>query len=119
MKIDISVYSNPINIEMGCDYKVWIETVIQYIDESGLQTVIEGETPQRKYEQYNGDPDFDAPYTLNDEIRDYGKKVMLENGVWFCLHAGKMRIQEICYYKKIPFDSIVSVFKFKNGYMMK
>jgi len=105
---------------MGCDYNVWIETVIQYTDESGaIQTVIEGETPQRKYDVYKGDPDFDLPYTLNDEIRDYGKKVMLENGVWLCLHHGKMRIQEICYYKKIPFDSLVYVFKFKNGYMMK
>ena len=104
---------------MGCDYKVWVETVIQYLDESGAtQTLIEGEQPKRKYNVYSGDPDFDLPYSLNDEIRDYGRKVMMENKVWFCLPAGKMRIQEICYERKIHFDSIVSVFKFKNGYLI-
>ena len=104
---------------MGCDYRIWIETVLQYIDESGaLQSVIEGEPPQRKYNTMKGDSDFDAPYSLNDEIRDYGRKVMLENGIWFCLSAGKMRVQGICYERKIPFDSLVRVFKFKNGYLM-
>ena len=104
---------------MGCDYRVWIETVLQYSDESGvLQSVIEGEAPQRKYNTINGDPDFNAPYTLNDEIRDYGRKVMYEDGIWFCFPAGKMRIQRICYERNIPFDSLVRVFKFKNGYLM-
>ena len=105
---------------MGCDYKIWIETVIQYNDESdALQTFIETQTPERKYEYYTGDPDFDKPYSLDDEIREYGKMVLLENGVWLCLYIGKMRINEICDINKIPFDSLVSVFKFKNGYMMK
>ena len=104
---------------MGCDYRIWIETVVQYRDISGIiQSFIEGEEPQRKYNQYNGDPDFDLPYSLNDEIRDYGRKIMFENNVWFCLPAGKMRIQGICYERKISFDSLVSVFKFKNGYLM-
>ena len=102
---------------MGCDYYIWIETVIQYIDSSGCQqSVIEGEKPQKKYNKKPDDPDFERVYTLNDEIREYDKKVLFENGYWFCLNSGKIRIQDICNRKKIPFDSIFSVFKFKNGY---
>ena len=101
---------------MVCDYYVWIETVVQYIDQSGtLQSVIEGTRPKRKYRRVS-DPDFDEPYTLNHEIRDYGRKVMFEGGTWWCLPAGKLRVQGICYSKKIPIDSLISVFKFKNGY---
>lgn len=108
---------------MRCDYRVWIETVIQYMDETGkLQTLIEGDKPKRKYNTFKDDPDFDIDYdtvyTLNDEIREYGRKVLLENGIWYCLPAGKIRVQGICYERKIPFDSIVQVFKFKNGYLM-
>ena len=107
---------------MGYDYMVWIETVVQYRDESGLiKSVIEGDRPQRKHNTFMGDPDFDLdcdrPYTLNDEIRDYDRKILFQNGIWYCLPAGKIRIQGICYERKIPFDSIVQVFKFKNGFL--
>ena len=107
---------------MRYDYRVWIETVIQYRDEYGIiKSVIEGDKPQRKYNTIKGDPDFDLdcdrPYTLNDEIREYDRKIMFINGSWHCLPDGKMRIQRICYERKVPFDSIVQVFKFKNGYL--
>ena len=102
---------------MGCDYYVWIDTVIQYIDSSGnQQSLIEGNTPQKRYNKKPEDYDFETVYTLNDEIRDYDKKILFENSCWFCLEYGKLRIQKICSKNKIPFDSIISVFKFKNGY---
>ena len=102
---------------MGCDYRIWIETVIQYRDASGMiQTEIEGEEPQRRWNIYPHDTDFEEVYGLSQEIREYGKMVLYQDGAWYCLPAGKMRIQEICYKRKIPFDSIVYIFKFKNGY---
>jgi hypothetical protein len=102
---------------MGCDYYVWIDTVIQYIDSSGnQQSLIEGSERQKRYNIISSDPDFEKDYTLSVEIEEYGKKVLFENGVWYCLENGKIRIQEICCEKKIPFDSIISVFKFKNGF---
>ena len=101
---------------MGCDYYCWIETVVQYLDASGVQqSAIEGEEPKRRYVSY-GDPDFNKPYGLNEEIADYGKRALYENGAWVCLPSGKLRIEELCYAKKIPFAMITSVFKFKNGY---
>jgi len=101
---------------MGCDYYVWVETVIQYVDTDGfIKSVIEGTSPKRGWIYY-GDTDFDKPYGLNDVIRDYGRRVMFESGSWYCLPAGKLRVQGICYSKKIPIDSVISVFKFKNGY---
>lgn len=103
---------------MGSDYYFWIETVIQYFDQNGiLQSVIEGDIPKRAYNNYPSDPDFEEIYTLNSAIRDYGRRVLFENGKWYCLDKGKIRIQGICYKKKIPFDSLVYVFKFKNGYL--
>jgi len=102
---------------MGCDYRIWVETVIQYRDANGIiQSEIEGEEPQRKWNIYPEDTDFEEVYNLDAEIREYGKKVIYQDGVWRCLPQGKMRIQEICYERKIPFDSILYVFKFKNGY---
>lgn len=103
---------------MGCDYYIWIETVIQYIDASGLlQCIIDGEKPKRTYNKEPVDYDFEVTYSLNDEIRDYDRKIMYENGIWIANLHGKMRIQGLCYENKIPYDSIISVFKFKNGYL--
>lgn len=104
---------------MGHNYYCWIETVIQYLDtERNLQSVIEGDQPQKGYNYYSSDPDFEEKRTLNTVIKEYGRKVLFENGTWYCLDAGKIRIQGICYNKKIPFDSLVCVFKFKNGYLL-
>lgn len=102
---------------MTCNYYCWIETVIQYIDEAGLkQSIIEGGEPRQRHVNEKYDSDFETSYGLNEEIEDYGKKVLYTNKVWYCLPRGKLRIQGICYSKKIPFDMIVDVFKFKNGY---
>lgn len=103
---------------MPHDYYIWIETVIQYIDAAGfLQCIIEGEKPKRKYNKEPTDYDFEVAYGLNDEIRDYDRKILFQNGVWLANQYGKLRIQRICYKNRIPLDSIISVFKFKNGYL--
>lgn len=105
---------------MGCDYYIWLDTVIQYIDLSGtLQSVIDSDKKCKRYIREPHDWDFEEPYGINDEIREYGKKIMFEKGAWYCLPCGKQRIQEICTDKQISFDSIVTVFKFKNGYVCK
>ena len=102
---------------MGCDYYFWIDTVIQYTDSANIMhTYIEGTPPRRAYNMYPRDQDFEVVIGLNDEIEIYGKKTMFEDSVWYCLDVGQLRIQKICYNKKIPIDSLVSVFKFKNGY---
>lgn len=102
---------------MVCDYYFWFETVIQYFDSEGnVQSYIEGTIPRYGYNKYPRDRDFEYVIKLNDEIEAYGRKVMFENNVWYCLDTGKLRIQEICYKKKIPIHSVWCVFKFMNGY---
>jgi len=98
-------------------YYVWIETVVQYIDSNGYpQCIIQGEEPIKKYTIQPSDSDFETPYTLNDEIEEYDRRILYEYGMWRCLPKGKLRIQKLCYKHKISIDSVVSVFKFKNGY---
>jgi len=110
-------YAYEDGILMGMEYYIWVETVIQYLDQTGaIQYSIDGDRPKRKWNRPTTDADFERDYGVNDEIRDYGKKVLYEDGAWHCLPEGKMRIQRLCYERKIPFDSILYVFKFKNGY---
>ena len=102
---------------MGCDYYIWIETVIQYLDADGKQqSFIEGTERERGYTTYFEDPDFDEPHDLNYQIKKYGKKPMFENGIWYCLDSGRLRIEDICLENNIKIDSIISIFKFKNGF---
>jgi hypothetical protein len=87
---------------MVCDYYFWIETVIQYVDSEGqIQSYIEGTVPKHGYNKYPRDRDFEYVIGLDDEIHAYGRKIMFQNNEWYCLDVGKLRIQEICYKKKI------------------
>lgn len=102
---------------MGCDYYSWIDTVIEYIDLSGIQqSAIDSSEKEAKYIYY-GDSDFEKPYDLNEEIESYGKRYLYENNTWLGLSFSKQRIQQFCTINNIPFDRLVSVFKVKNGYV--
>ena len=102
---------------MGYDYYTWIDTVIEYVDLSGIQqSVVDSDEKLGKYVYY-GDPDFDEPYNLNREIKSYGKKYLYQNETWRGLSASKERIQGLCTDNNIPFDRLVAVFKVRNGYV--
>ena len=106
---------------MGCDYYTWIETIVVYKDLSGsLCRFVDQGAKKRCYEELDDiDTDFKPlPTTgqvLNEIIRVYGKKLMLTAGLWVCHYNGKMRICELCDANKIPFDSLVEVYKQLGG----
>ncbi len=109
---------------MGCDYYTWVETVILYRDVSGNSCKF---VDKPEFEQYTRrycygpaghDPDFDDPPEgeLEREIREYGTKLLFNDGEWLCKEAGKTRIVTICAEEKIPVGQLVRVFKQMNGY---
>lgn len=113
---------------MGCDYYTWVETVIQYVDDSNNQQEYiekpEFERYERNYDYscYGGgsyDPDFEDPpeYPLYSDIKSYGEKDMFVNGSWVCKPHGKLGIETICEDQNIPFDKVTRVFKRMNGYI--
>ena len=113
---------------MGCDYYYWIETVVEYKDADGeVKTFVEPvdrEDYQGGYSYHwctSHDPDFDLPpmasSSLQRDIDEYGKRYLFVNSEWKCMAGGRIRIQELCTYYKIPFDNLVAVYKRKNGYL--
>ena len=106
---------------MGCDYYTWIETIIVYKDLSGgTGRYVDRGASQRCYEELEDiDTDFKVPPTtgqiLAEDIRVYGKKTMYTAGLWVCHYNGKMRIRELCEANKIPFDSLIEVYKQMGG----
>ena len=106
---------------MGCDYYTWIETIIVYKDLSGtLQYFVERGMMEKHYEDLSHiDTDFKLPPSpkqiIDEDIRIYGKKFLYTAGLWICHYNGKMRIYELCETNNIPINSLVEVYKKKNG----
>jgi hypothetical protein len=108
-------------------YYYWIETVIEYKDPISDTTSIFIEDVDRKYWERGfdyswccpHDPDFEeAPpedQALRTEIENYGRKVLYETSVWKCNTDGRKRVEELCRIHDIPFDTLIFVYKRKNG----
>lgn len=114
---------------MGCDYYTYVITRIQFTNAKGnVISYDEKGEPERHY-YYGGDPEYDpdleAPISYSDCIqasidayaKSYGEKDLFVGGEWKCQPTGKERILALCANKKIPFEKVVRVYKFKSGHM--
>jgi hypothetical protein len=109
---------------MGCDYYIWLETVIEYTDAEGAAKIYteRGEYERRyTYGDINQhlDPDFDVirkRCPMKGEIAEYGIRDMFRNGQWVCQPAGRERIEALCEENQIPVTAITRVFKRKGGH---
>ena len=110
---------------MGCDYSIWIETVIEYTTATGsAETYVERGEYDRRYtysEEYSHlDPDFDVIPKIDriqEEIDEYGERHMYNksNGIWICQPSGRKRVEAICEEHKIPMSTVTCVFKRKGA----
>ncbi len=108
---------------MGCDYYIWLETVIEYTDADGAaKTYTERGEYDRRYTygdpNENLDPDFHIIRKrdpIKEEVAEYGTKDMFRDGQWVCQPAGRERIEVLCNNNEIPVESITRVFKRKGG----
>ena len=108
---------------MGCDYYIWLETVIEYTDADGAaKTYTERGEYERRYTYGDPyahlDPDFHIipkRDPIKDEVAEYGIKNMFRDGDWVCQPAGRDRIERLCEENEIPISSITRVFKRKGG----
>ncbi len=108
---------------MGCDYYIWLETVIEYTDADGsAKTYTERGEYERRYTygdiNQHLDPDFDVirkRCPMKEEIAEYGIRDMFRNGNWVCQPAGRERIEALCEENQISFSNVTRVFKRKGG----
>jgi hypothetical protein len=102
---------------MNCHYYIWIYTRITSTAVDGtVEHYDECEERQCRY-CINGHPDFNAfaARELPEEIVAYGKKTLYHNGIWKYQDFGKEYVRRICEREKIPFETLVEVYKAMNG----
>ena len=111
---------------MGCDIYTWHDTVIVYMDASGIliKLILKEDNAEKHYgyEKYHEskhyDPDFEDPPRDSLQImqESYGVKYFYNNNQWMCKEAGKQRMLVRLSLENIPLESVKEIYKVLNGY---
>jgi hypothetical protein len=103
---------------MGCDYYTQVVLTVVYLDADGKQQSLQKrEQRQPRYSCSSHDPDTDEPINdLEEEINNYGTKILYENKTWKCTAHGRERVENLCASNKVPIDSMISASKYLSGW---